>query len=343
MIIREKAFARIGFIGNPSDGFYGKTISSTITNFYAQVTLWESPKLQIIPHKIYDPTEFSSLKELYEVAIRDGYYGGLRLLFAAGKKFKEFCDRHEIELDDRNFTIEYETNIPRQVGLGGSSAIITAAVKAMMKFYGISYAAIPKPILPNLILSVETEELGISAGLQDRVVQVYGGTVYMDFSEEFMEKRGYGRYEPIDSGLMPPLLLAYSDEPSESGKIHSNVKYRFQSGDSEVIEAMKSFAQFTDEMRDALIRRDYDKVGELMNANFDLRRQIYGDEAIGRRNLEMIQIARNLGLPSKFPGSGGAVIVMYRSEEDACRLIEAYEEAGYRCVKVEIERTPSNS
>lgn len=31
------------------------------------------------------------------------------------------------------------------------------------------------------------EELGIAAGLQDRVIQTYGGLVYMDFSKALME------------------------------------------------------------------------------------------------------------------------------------------------------------
>jgi hypothetical protein len=38
--------------------------------------------------------------------------------------------------------------------------------------------ALPKAELPGLILSAETE-LGITAGLQDRVIQVYEGMVYM--------------------------------------------------------------------------------------------------------------------------------------------------------------------
>lgn len=45
---------------------------------------------------------------------------------------------------------------------------------------------------PNLVLSAE-EELGITAGLQDRVVQVYGGVVYMDFDRDHMQEHGYGR------------------------------------------------------------------------------------------------------------------------------------------------------
>ncbi len=42
---------------------------------------------------------------------------------------------------------------------------------------------------PNLVLAAE-EELGITAGLQDRVVQVYGGVVYMDFDRGLMARSG---------------------------------------------------------------------------------------------------------------------------------------------------------
>ena len=92
MIVRTRAYARIALIGNQSDGYYGKTIACTIRNFSAQVTLWESPTLELVPHPSNDPTKFESLENLKAVAERDGYYGGLRLLFATCKKFKDFCD-----------------------------------------------------------------------------------------------------------------------------------------------------------------------------------------------------------------------------------------------------------
>ena len=37
--------SRIGLMGNPSDGFYGKTISLSIANFWAEVTIMESARL----------------------------------------------------------------------------------------------------------------------------------------------------------------------------------------------------------------------------------------------------------------------------------------------------------
>lgn len=47
---------------------------------------------------------------------------------------------------------------------------------------------------PGFVLSVEDEELGVRAGLQDRVLQVYQGCVYMDFDKALLEKDGHGLY-----------------------------------------------------------------------------------------------------------------------------------------------------
>merc|ERR1719281_2314845 len=93
-----KAHARVGLIGNPSDGFFGKTISMTIKNFWASVELWESEKLTLLPHPLYDPSTFSSLAELHYIGRREGYYGGTRLLMATCKKFHESCTLSGIAL-----------------------------------------------------------------------------------------------------------------------------------------------------------------------------------------------------------------------------------------------------
>src|SRR5207248_8806701 len=118
-----------------------------------------------------------------------GYYGGIRLVKAAVKKFAEYCYRQKIDLHDRNYSARFESSIPRQVGLAGSSAIIVATLRCLMDFYGVE---IPLDVQPSLALAVEVEELNITAGLQDRVIQVYEGLVYMDFAQETLqETHGY--------------------------------------------------------------------------------------------------------------------------------------------------------
>jgi glucuronokinase len=39
MAIEARAHARAGLLGNPSDGYYGKTISISVGNFAAHVSL----------------------------------------------------------------------------------------------------------------------------------------------------------------------------------------------------------------------------------------------------------------------------------------------------------------
>ena len=76
MIIRTNAHARAGLLGNPSDGFYGKTISFIIRNFAAHVTLYESPGLEIHHESAEDRSQFRSIDDLVQQVNLYGYYGG---------------------------------------------------------------------------------------------------------------------------------------------------------------------------------------------------------------------------------------------------------------------------
>lgn len=312
--------ARVGIMGNPSDGFGGKTIACLIRNFGATVTVRESRTIEIVRHPCLDPLSFGNLVHLAELASEDGYYGGIRLLFAACKRFYQACQQYGVRLPERNFTLQYDTTVPRQVGLGGSSAIITATFRALMEFYGVTERELPEPILPTLILEVETEELGIAAGLQDRVVQVYGGLVYMDFDKDYMAAHGHGRYENLEPELLPPMFLAWDTHCSDSGKIHSTVRHRFEEGDWQVHQAMRNWADYADRARQALTEGDGPALAKFFDLNFNLRRRIYGDECIGKRNLLMVEVLRSLGLPAKFAGSGGAVVSLW---EDSVRVEKA--------------------
>jgi glucuronokinase len=314
--VKTGAYARVGLMGNPSDGFNGKTISFTVKNFWASVELWESEHLRLLPHPLYDPSTFSGLEDLHFIGRREGYYGGTRLLMATCKRFQELCTTNGIALPRKNFTVKYDTNIPRQVGLAGSSAIVTSLFSALMQFYDLSVDDIPLEKQPSFVLSVESE-LGIQAGLQDRVVQVYRGLVFMDFAADYMSEHGHGDYQRLPEDVFDwlctlPFFIAYEADPSDSGKIHSNVRSRWDAGDAEVIEGMKHFAQLTVQAKDALLRRDHSTLADLMDENFTTRRRIYGDACLGAKNLRMIEICKSLGAAAKFPGSGGAVLGLCR-------------------------------
>jgi len=305
LIIRRRAYARAGLVGNPSDGYHGKTLSVIVRNFSAEIILYEWEDVELV-WTDQDQSRFRSVQELVRDVKLHGYYGGMRLVKATVKKFAEYCVRQGHALHERNFSIRYHSDIPRQVGLAGSSAIIVATLSCLCDFYGV---AIPREVKPSLALSVETEELGITAGLQDRVVQVYEGLVYMDFSPEMMhDVGGYpcGEYKPLDPALLPPLYLAYSADASEPTEVfHNDIRGRFNRGEPAVIRAMGRCAALAGEAREALLSGDAKRFGLCIDENFEQRRSIYQLPAC---QLQMVELARKCGASAHFAGSGGAIV-----------------------------------
>ena len=51
--VEQKCYARIGLIGNPSDGFQGKTLSFLIKNFCATVVIESNPTIEIVESALF--------------------------------------------------------------------------------------------------------------------------------------------------------------------------------------------------------------------------------------------------------------------------------------------------
>ncbi len=328
-IIRQSAFARAGLVGNPSDGYHGKTISLIVRNFRAEVVLYEWDELEIIPAQD-DHSRFASIADLAADVRLHGYYGGIRLIKAAIKTFHDYC-RGRHALHGRNFSIRYASNIPRLVGLAGSSAIVVATLRALMTFYDV---AIPRRVLPSLALQVERRELGIGAGLQDRVIQVYEGIVYMDFSPEasqVVDGLECGTYEPLSTHGPLPLYVAYRADASEpTERLHNDLRSRFERGERQVVDAMQRFAELASAAREALQQNDMAMLSRLIDENFDLRRRIC---PLARDHEAMVETARRAGASAKFAGSGGAIIGTYRDDGGFDRLRTALEAIGCRVLR----------
>ena len=316
MIITKRSYPRAALLGNPSDGYFGKTIAFPFGNFSAEVMLWETPELEILPAE-YDSNVFNSISELAHDVELYGYYGGIRLLKAAVKRFYGYCLENGINLNERNFTIRYKSDIPYKLGLAGSSAIITACIKALMIFFGVE---IPKPLLANLVLSVEFNELGIGAGLQDRVVQSYESPVYMDFNKELIEKQGYGDYRPLDSKLFRNIYIAFRNDLAEGSEVvHNNFRERYNFGDPAVLAAISEWADLTVKGLEALKKGDMARLSGYINRNFDIRRSVMN---ISEKNIQMVETARSLGASAKFTGSGGAIIGTYVDDKMYNQLVK---------------------
>ena len=305
--------ARSALVGNPSDGFGGATIAFALPTLRALVTATEAGAVTIDAGAAR--LSFRDAAELVAAGEAGAYPpdGPLALAMAAAKRLCERARDAGTSLDGLGFELGvHDSTIPPRVGLAGSSAIVIGVLRALGELLGHE----PGPdALPSLALECETAELGVAAGLQDRVVQAHGGLAFMEFGHA--HPSGY-RHEALDPALLPPLLVAWLAEAgTDSGAAHRAVRERFAAGDREVTDVMAEIAALARAARTALLERDVDALGALMPRNFDLRRRIY---PLDLRPVALVETAREHGLAANYTGSGGAIVALADDVERTARL-----------------------
>ena len=307
--LNSNCFARAGLLGNPSDGYHGKAISLVIKNFSAHVHMHGASNIEFGDAQ---NQSFDSLSEFVRSVTLDEIDGGERLLKSALRRWL-IHNPDCIDADVPLFHVEFSSNIPRQVGLAGSSAIVIAALRAYSSWFEKDNTP---ELLASMALAAE-HDLGISAGLQDRVIQSLGGLVYMDFEQSQMRKDNgldVGQYECLDPSKLPLLYVAYARNIPESTEVlHGNLKRKYDLGDQNVIQTIAQIADLAFAGKTAIQNADHDLLFELINKNFDLRESIC---VLNPGHVRMIEVARACGASAKYCGSGGAIIGTCNSESD---------------------------
>jgi glucuronokinase len=323
-MIRYAVPARVGILGNPSDGYEGRTLALAIPQFSAVVTVEEADGVELLPGPADHPA-WPSVAAMVEHIDLYGYGTGPQVLAAATRAFIDVAGSLDRSVA-WGFRIGYETTIPRQVGLGGSSALVLGVLRGLCELHRIE---IPEQVLPSIALQAETTQLGITAGLQDRVVQTYGGLVAMDFGQLTLDTRfgvRHGHYERLDPSMLPPLFLAYQTSGAEpSDGYHHQLRARYESGDPVVRDTLRELAGLVLEGRAALRWGDHNRFARLIGRNMALRSSL---APLPDHQLELVEVAAGQGAPATFAGSGGAVVGALTDDDQAEALAAAFAEVG---------------
>ena len=253
-----RAFARAALAGNPSDGYGGAVLAVCVPALAAraEATPADEPRS--------DPPS-----ALVDAAIAR---------FARGP-----C------------AVRWSTTVPREVGLGGSSAIVTATVRALCALHG---HALEPDELAEMVLAVEVEDLGIAAGPQDRYAQAHEGLVLMDFAG------ARPRVERLDPALLPSLYLAWrSDAAEASHAVHGDLRER-----GAIRPCGRACAARRPRARGA--RRPCSGATSRpspppLDASFDERAALLD---LDPRHEAMVRAARAAGASANYAGSGGAIV-----------------------------------
>jgi glucuronokinase len=277
------ALARAALAGNPSDGYGGAVLALALPARRASARAWRTGAAVVDP-----PSE---------------------LVTATVARFAA-----EHASAARAATgVTWETTIPRAVGLGGSSAIVIAVLRALGSLWSVTL----KPMaMAQLALSIEVDDLGIAAGLQDRIAQTHAGLTLMDFGSP-----GPATVRPLDAARLPPLLVAWqADSGGHSGDVHAPLRDRHADGEPVVLEAMRALTCAAHDSAQAIADGDHAAFCAGVDASFEARRSML---ALDPRHVEMIETARAAGAAANYAGSGGAIVAVCADPAQRARVRDA--------------------
>jgi len=298
-------------LGNPSDVCGGRTIAFTFRDFAARVSVEPARRVEAAG-ALLGPR----LRDAVAPGVAGRQHGASALLGASLKTLADRIPRLRELAGDDGARLHVASDVPRQVGLGGSSAIVIAALRALSAWFGL---ALEPAVVAELAWRAETDELGIAAGPMDRVVQAHEGLLAMDFG-------GPWTHVALDPACLPPIFIAWDPEPGrDSGTVHGPVRARWERGEPDVVAVVAELGRLAAEGVDVLRRRDAGRLSRLVERNFELRAQVWG---LDPRDAELVDIGRRRGAAVKLAGSGGAVVGVVRDEQQGATVAEAYRDAG---------------
>ncbi|MEY2468406.1 MAG: glucuronokinase [Actinomycetota bacterium] len=190
---------------------------------------------------------------------------------------------------------QWRTNIPRTVGLAGSSALVIAALRA-------SGRAPEDPLaLAQLALSIERDDLGIAAGLQDRAVQAYDAPVLVDLAAEQIVR-------PLQPGAAFEFVVAWLPAAAQDSGAYHRARQPNPTGMAELARIARAAA-------DAFTAGDADALESFMDESARVRDEV---APLPPRHDELVAKMRRAGLTPNSAGSGGAAIALVR---DRAKLV----------------------
>jgi len=305
--------ARVGLVGNPSDGYGGAVLGTVVPGLIATVTAAPS-----------DDVEFG--------------VGDRRIISAALSTLTEHIRSTRADPGQRGVRLTWTTNIPRSVGLAGSSALAVGVIDATAALWNVP---LDRRVVAALALAAERDVLGIAAGWQDRIIQSFGCSLLVDA----------GAMEVVDSLSVPSVTTLAPGKTGSGHKLSLLVGWNeaaattseeyhgaLRTSAPSLSVPMRLLAELARRAATAFSAGDIDQLARAVDEGWTVRQScapLRGDHT------ELVEIVRATGLAATTPGSGGAVVAVCPDDDAAvARAVGALVDAGcaWRQFPVELRR-----
>lgn len=237
----------------------------------------------------------------------------------------------------RGLSVFLASEIPPGTGLGSSSAVTVAIVKAVTAAQGL---ALTRHELAELACHIEIEKLGQPIGKQDQYAASFGGPNVFTFTAEGVSVEPLFLSRETVNRLQSNLLLFFTGSSRSTSDILSHQKKASSEEVPAVLEALHTVRAMAVEVRQCLMRGDLERFGELLDRNWTCKKRF--SPGVTTRHIDRCySIARSNGaLGGKITGAGGGGFLMVYCEDGAReRVTRALEAEGLRRMDYSFEHS----
>ena len=268
MIVRSRAPLRLGLAGGGTDvspycDLFGGAVLNATIGHYAYATI-ESSDSGTVRFSSCDQNQTSEFDAAGEIEL-DGTLDLLKIVH--GHIVRNFNRGEPLSI-----SLTTRVDVPAGSGLGGSSTLVVAALKAYAEWLNLP---LDDYELAQTAYLIEREEAGLLGGRQDQFAAAFGGFNFMEFG-------GHGKVlvnplrikEHILSELEASLLLFYSGAPRASGEIIAEQARNVEARDRRALEAMHQIKQEAIRMKEALLRGDFRLLHDVLRTSWEAKKRM---------------------------------------------------------------------
>lgn len=305
MTIRSRVPLRLGLAGGGSDldvycsQFGGYVLNATIS-LYVHCTIEERDDDKIV----FDAIDMDKTLELTSEPYLE-LDGELDLHKAVYNKIIRDYIKEPL-----SFKLSTYSDVPSGSGLGGSSTLVVAILKAYTEWLNLPLGEYD---IARLAYDIEREDVGIVGGAQDQYAATFGGFNFMEFYDNKKIIVNPLRIKNwIIDELEASLVLYFTNITREASQIENEKKSLL--GDQKSLDAMHEVKEDAVMMKEALLKGDIRSFATILGRSWEAKKRV--SNSISNNVIDNIYdlAIKNGAYSGKVSGAGGGGFMFFMVE-----------------------------
>jgi D-glycero-alpha-D-manno-heptose-7-phosphate kinase len=228
------------------------------------------------------------------------------------------------------------SEVPPGTGLGSSSAVTVALLKAMSTYRGRQMCP---AALAELACEIEIERLGQPIGKQDQYAAAFGGLNFIEFHPDSrVDVQPLALSPETRQALERRVLLFFTGICRDAGSILGEQRRNITESRADTLRASHEMKRQAYQARDLLLDGRLDELGTLLDDAWHAKKRAAAGVSNARTD-HAYEVARAAGaLGAKVAGAGGGgFMIVFSREGYQQAIVSALEAAGLSSMRFRFE------